>query len=152
MWYFKERRIPPLLPPHPSSLAAAVHDCLFSMFTVNPHLWGPFGYPQPADALGSCSSLLSASPLAASFHYRPTPLTINCKVFKYVFLIYIIVELYWCVMFLTSAIYVFDVCISPSNDILCTCIVPGAAIIQTSLLKMNCVRSTMVMKLYLDYE
>ena len=67
MWYFKERRIPPLLPPHPSSLAAAVHDCLFSIFTVNPHFWGPFGYPQPADALGSCSSLLSASPLAATF-------------------------------------------------------------------------------------
>ena len=40
MWYFKERRIPPLLPPHPSSLAAAVHDCLFSIFTVNPHFWG----------------------------------------------------------------------------------------------------------------
>ena len=67
MWYFKERRIPPLLPPHPSSLAAAVHDCLFSIFTVNPQFWGPFGYPQPADALGSCSSLLSASSLAASF-------------------------------------------------------------------------------------
>ena len=70
MWYFKERRIPPLLPPHPSSLAAAVHDCLFSIFTVNPHFWGLFGYPQPADALGSCSSLLSASPLAASFPVR----------------------------------------------------------------------------------
>ena len=58
--------IPPLLPPHPSSLAAAVHDCLFSIFTVNPHFRGPFGYPQPVDALGSCSSLLAASSLAAS--------------------------------------------------------------------------------------
>ena len=63
MWYFKEIRIPPLLPPHPSSLAAVVHDCLFSIFTVNPHFWGPFGYPQPADALGSFSSLLSAMTL-----------------------------------------------------------------------------------------
>ena len=32
LWYFKERRIPPLLPPHPSSLAVAVHDCLFSIY------------------------------------------------------------------------------------------------------------------------
>ena len=67
MWYFKERRIPPLLPPHPSSLAAAVHDCLFSIFTVNPNFWGPFGYPQPADVLGSSSSLLSASSLKKPF-------------------------------------------------------------------------------------
>jgi len=48
---------------HPLPMAATLRDCLFNVFAATPHIWGPSGYPQPADALGSCSSLLGSYPV-----------------------------------------------------------------------------------------